>query len=66
MNLLIEHIKKNEEIKNIIELLEKNENSKILIDNLTDSAKAILAYALTFDTKKSSVIVCNNIFFNFI
>ena len=41
MNLLIEHIKKNEEIKNIIELLEKNENSKILIDNLTDSAKAI-------------------------
>ena len=61
MNLLIEHIKKNEEINNIKELLEKNENSKILIDNLTDSAKAILAYALTFDTKKSSVIVCNNI-----
>ena len=48
MNLLIEHIKKNEEIKNIIELLEKNENSKILIDNLTDSAKAILAYGTYF------------------
>lgn len=67
MNGVLENLNKSEVYIKIKELLKRNSkitDNKINISatGLPSSAKAMLVYAITKDTKKSSLVVCNNIF----
>ena len=67
MNGVLENLNKSEVYIKIKELLQSNSkitDNKINISatGLPSSAKAMLVYAITKETKKSSLVVCNNIF----
>ena len=67
MNGVLENLNKSEVYIKIKELLKRNSkitDNKINISatGLPSSAKAMLVYAITKETKKSSLVVCNNIF----
>ena len=67
MNGVLENLNKSEVYIKIKEILQSNSkitDNKINISatGLPSSAKAMLVYAITKETKKSSLVVCNNIF----
>jgi len=61
MNKVIDKINENECLNQIGKLLLDGKCEKLNLNGLTDSAKALIAYALTTASSKNGFIVCSNV-----
>lgn len=59
MNLFTQNLDSRKMFSEILDEFNKS-NSKVLLNNIIDSEKAMYVYSLTKNSKKSSVIVCSN------
>lgn len=62
MNAVIDRLNKNNVYLEIKESLKVNNKKSISTTGLTSSAKAMLVATITKEIKKSSLVICNNIF----
>ncbi len=62
MNPLVKVLANSSNYLSLVKKVSSNDNNKLSITGLTDSSKAWMVYALTENTRRNSIVVCNNMF----
>ncbi len=62
MNPLVKVLANSSNYLSLVKKISNNDNNKLSITGLTDSSKAWMVYALTENTRRNSIVVCNNMF----